>query len=163
MIQECDRPKKEKNDKGNPKGTKGGKPKGNDGGKGKPIIKAVTQDDSKSETEPKPARELQREGSDPKEPEGEPMKEMMEQFNKMIVKAIKEKSEEENIDLIVDSLKQRIGAKTKAVKIKKVNPEVRRYGLLDSGSTNNVREIKDDEDLEGVVPIEVEVASEGEV
>ena len=35
--------------------------------------------------------------------------------------------------------------------------------MLDSGATNNVREVKKDEDFDGVVPIEVSVAFESEV
>ena len=39
----------------------------------------------------------------------------------------------------------------------------RRYGLVDSGATHNVRELKVNEDYRGLFPIEVEVAFNSEV
>ena len=37
------------------------------------------------------------------------------------------------------------------------------YGLIDSGATHNVRELKENEDYRGLFPIEVEVAFNSEV
>ena len=53
--------------------------------------------------------------------------------------------------------------KAKTIKIRKVRKDERRYGLLDSGATNNVREVKKKASLKGLVPIEVEVAFDSEV
>ena len=51
----------------------------------------------------------------------------------------------------------------KAIKIKKFRKNEKRFGLLDSGATNNVRELKKKENFKGLVPIEVEVAIDSEV
>ena len=53
--------------------------------------------------------------------------------------------------------------KVKAFRTKKIHPEEERFGLLDSGATHNVRELKDDEDYQSLIPIEVEVAFNSEV
>ena len=39
----------------------------------------------------------------------------------------------------------------------------KRFGLLDSGAANNVREAKKKENFKGLVPIEIEVAFDNEV
>ena len=49
------------------------------------------------------------------------------------------------------------------MKIKKFTKEEKRDGLLDSGATNNVREVKDSENFKGIIPIAAEVAFESEV
>jgi hypothetical protein len=45
----------------------------------------------------------------------------------------------------------------------RVGREEKRYGLLDSGATHNSREIKKDENYQGLVPAEVKVALDSEV
>ena len=51
----------------------------------------------------------------------------------------------------------------KAIKIRKICKDDKRFGLLDSGATNNVREVKKKENYKGLIPIEVEVAFDSEV
>ena len=53
--------------------------------------------------------------------------------------------------------------KAKTIKIKKINKDETTYGLLDSGATNNVREVKKGESLKGLETIEVEIAFGSEV
>ena len=65
--------------------------------------------------------------------------------------------------MIVDALKKFHANKVKAIKIKKVGEEERRYGLLDSGATHNVREVGKDEDYQSLAPIEIQVAFDSEV
>jgi len=167
MAPECDRPKKDA--KGSTKGDhtkKGGKGhKGKpDGGKGKPSVNSLTRDDEEKQ-DAKSERSLARDTSDPKEPENEPI---LEAFQTMIVKALKERSststssQGEDLDDVITSLKKKLDAKVKTIRINKATSSGRK-GLLDSGATNNVREVKRDEDFDGVVPIEVSVAFESEV
>ena len=54
-------------------------------------------------------------------------------------------------------------AKAKTIKVKRINKDEKRYGLLDSGATNNVREVKKKESLAGCKPVEVEVAFDTKV
>ena len=53
--------------------------------------------------------------------------------------------------------------KAKTIKIRKIKKDEKRYGLLDSGATNNVREVKKKESLKGLAPIAVEMAFDSEV
>ena len=53
--------------------------------------------------------------------------------------------------------------KVKAIKVKKLSTDEQRYGLLDSGATHNVREVKREEDYQSLIPIKVEVAFESRV
>ena len=69
----------------------------------------------------------------------------------------------EEIRLIVDAIKKTMDVKAKTMKIRKFRKDEKRYGPLDSGATNNVREVKKKESLKGLVPIEVEVAFDSEV
>ena len=158
----------QKKQKGSPKGDhtkKGGKGyKGKpDGGKGKPSVNSLKEDEEKQDA--KSERSLARDASDPKEPENEPI---LEAFQTMIVKALKERSststssQGEDLDDVITSLKKKLDAKVKTIRINKATSSGRK-GLLDSGATNNVREVKKDEDFDGVVPIEVSVAFESEV
>ena len=70
----------------------------------------------------------------------------MEEFQKAAVKMLKErekiKDPMEELTTIVDALKKSMDVKAKAIKIRKIKKDKRRYGLLDSGATNNVREVK---------------------
>ena len=104
-----------------------------------------------------------RDTSDPKEPENEPI---LEALQTMFVKALKERtstsSQGEDLDDAITSSKKKLDAKVKTIRINKATSSGRK-GLLDSGATNNVREVKRDEDFDGVVPIEVSVAFESEV
>ena len=84
----------------------------------------------------------------------------------MVVKAMKEEpnhtnaaSPLEEIDSLIGVLRKKFdGNNVKAIQIKKFAKEVKRYGLIDSGATNNVREAKDNENFKGIAPIEVEAA-----
>ena len=49
------------------------------------------------------------------------------------------------------------------IKIKKFCKDEKQFGLLDSGATKHVREVKKKENFKGLVPIEVEVAFDSEV
>ena len=69
----------------------------------------------------------------------------------------------EELGLIVDAIKKTMEVKAKTIKIRKIIKDEKRYGLLDSGATNNVREVKKKESLKGLVPIEVEIAFDSEV
>ena len=51
----------------------------------------------------------------------------------------------------------------KAIKIEKICKDEKRFGLLDSGATDNVREVKKKENYKGLIPIEVEVAFDSEL
>ena len=83
-----------------------------------------------------------------------------------MIKALRERTETqssgEGIDDIIGPLTKNLDVNIKVIKVKKVLSE-RKYRLLDSGATNNAREAKEDEDLEGVVPIDVKVEFEGAV
>ena len=61
------------------------------------------------------------------------------------------------MDDVITSLRKKLDAKVKTIRINKATSQGRK-GLLDSGATNNVREVKEDEDFDGVVPIELSVA-----
>jgi len=167
QAHECDRPKRSssltsaKGDQGK-KGKNRGK---SDAGKG-PVVKPVQPERNKDEHEaPSPnRRELRQEGSDPREPEREPEK-VIEAFQTMMIKALKEgpkTTQGEELDTLIGSLKKKLEVNVKVIKVRKITSEVR-YGLLDSGATNNVRELEESEDLQGVIPIDVEVAFEGTV
>jgi hypothetical protein len=87
-----------------------------------------------------------------------------------VIKALKEKERlneirrtNNDLESIVHTLKHYSNKRIKAIKLKRVAKSERRFGLLDSGATHNVREIKKDEDYEGLFPIEVEVAFDSEV
>ena len=53
--------------------------------------------------------------------------------------------------------------KAKTIQIRKIRKDEKRHGLLDSGATNNVREVKKKDNLKGLVPIEVEEGFDSEV
>ena len=165
MASECDRPKK---DDPPPKGTgkgkdgKDGKGKGKskaDLGKGKAEINKVEAEDVD------PKRVLKAKESDPKEPDAEPRQVELEQ---KVVKALKEKQEAtgrsclDDLDSIVDALTKLKQVKTCRIK-KSEEGKGKRFGLIDSGATHNVREAKEDEEHHTLIPIEVEVAFDSEV
>ena len=89
------------------------------------------------------------------------------EFHKAVIKTLKEKERINNpmeeLSMIVDTIKKTMDVKAKTIKIRKIRKDERRYGLLDSGATKNVREVKTKESLKGLVPIEVEVAFDSEV
>ena len=127
MAPECDRPKKDA--KGLTKGDhtkKGGKShKGKpDGGKGKPSVNSLKEDEEKQEA--KSERSLARDTSDPKEPENEPI---LEAFQ-TIVKALKERtstsSQGEDLDDVITSLKKKLDAKVKTIRINKATSSGRK-------------------------------------
>ena len=64
----------------------------------------------------------------------------------------------EDLATILETMRKGLDAKAKMIKVKKVKKDERRFGLLDSGATNNVREMKKDEKMSELIPIEVEVA-----
>ena len=68
-----------------------------------------------------------------------------------------------DLALIMDTLKRFKTSQANTMKIKRLGQEEKRYGLLDSRATCNVREIKKDENYEGLVPVELEVAFDSEV
>ena len=84
-----------------------------------------------------------------------------------MIKMLKEKDRVNNpleeLGLIVDTIRKTMEVKAKTIKIKKINKDEKRYGLLDSGATNNVREVKKRESLKGLAPIEVEIAFDSDV
>jgi len=170
MAGECDKPKKDDPPiKGSPKGDKGkdggkgkaGKGQAAEAGKGKPQINKV-----ETEATEKEAREFQKHDSNSTEPENEPGKQL-EEFQKTMIKMLKEKDRVANplegLGLFVDTIRKTMEVKAKTIKIKRINKDEKRYGLLDSGATNNVRELKKKESLKGLVPIEVEIAFDSEV
>ena len=86
-----------------------------------------------------------------------------------MIKALRERQTEtasrpntEDLDSLVEAL-TKFNKSIKAFKIKKSEPKEERYGLLDSGATHNVREVKEDEEHHTLIPIEVEVAFDSEV
>ena len=87
------------------KGGKGYKGK-TDGGKGKPSVNSLKEEEDKQDA--KSERSLARDTSDPKEPEKEPI---LEAFQTMIVKALKERSststssQGEDLDDVITSLR----------------------------------------------------------
>jgi hypothetical protein len=72
-------------------------------------------------------------------------------------------SSKNDLETIVDTLKHYGSRKIKAIQLNKVSKTEKRYGLIDSGATHNVRELKAKEDYRGLFPIEVEVAFNSEV
>ena len=169
MASECDRPKKDDPPpKGTSKGDKGKSEKGKSKGEvddGKDIsIKKVGE---AAEVKEKETRELKTQDSDPKEPDAEP-KVVLSEFEKTIIKTLKEKKPErspksiDDMDTIIETLRLFDG-KVKTIRIKRVGQEQIKYGLLDSGATHNVRAIRSDEDYESLVPVEVQVAFDSEV
>ena len=170
MAGDCDKPKKDDPPlKGTPKGDKsdkGGKgkfTKGQDAesGKGKPQINKV-----ETEATSKDERELQKQDSNATEPESEPGKQL-EEFQKTVVKMLKEKDRINNtleeLGLTIETIKKTMEVKAKTIKVKRINKDEKRYGLLDSGATNNVREVKKKASLAGCKPVEVEIAFDSEV
>ena len=79
-----------------------------------------------------------------------------------MLKATEKSDPVEEISSIFDTLKKTMAVKAKTIKIRKVRKD-ERHGLLDSGATNNVREVKKKASLKGLVPIKVEVAFDSEV
>ena len=69
----------------------------------------------------------------------------------------------EELDALLATLKKTFEGQAKTIKIRKICEDENRYVLLDSGATNNVREMKKKENYKGLVPIEVEVAFDSEV
>ena len=115
LEQECDRPKKDSaGNKGSSKGDQGKKGKSNTGskgksdGKGNPSVNSLTkEDDEKQET--KSERSLARDTSDPKELENEPI---LEAFQTMMIKALKERTatsnQGEDLDDMITSLRKKL-------------------------------------------------------
>ena len=62
------------------------------------------------------------------------------------MKLLKEKEKinnpAEELQAMFETLKKTTDAKAKTIKIRIVKKDEKRYGLLDSGATNNVREMK---------------------
>ena len=69
----------------------------------------------------------------------------------------------EELGLMIETIKKTMEVKAKTIKVKRINKDEKRYGLLDSGATNNVREVKKRESLTGRKPVEVEIAFDTEV
>ena len=69
----------------------------------------------------------------------------------------------EELDTLLATLKKTIEGQVKTIEIRKTCKDEKRKGLLDSGATNNVREVKINESLKGLVPIKVEIAFDSEV
>ena len=69
----------------------------------------------------------------------------------------------EELDTSLPTLKKTSEGKVKTIKIRKICKDEKRFGLLDSGAANNVREIYKKQHYKGFVPIEVEVAFDSEV
>ena len=93
----------------------------------------------------------------------------MSEFEKSVIKTLKEKNPEksspksiDDVETIIETLKL-FNGKVKTIRIKRVGHEEMKYGLLDSGATHNVRAIRSDEDYKSLVPIEVQVAFDSEV
>ena len=61
-----------------------------------------------------------------------------------MIKMLKEKERINNpmeeLGLLVDTIKKTMEVKAKTIKIRKIKKDEKRYRLLDSGATNNVRE-----------------------
>ena len=92
--------------------------------------------------------------SDPKEPDAEPQK-LLSEMEKRVIKALKETqrtnsspSTIEDLDSILEAL-TKFNTKVKAFRIKDVGEDEKRNGLLDSGSSHNVREVKVDSNRSG--------------
>ena len=90
-------------------------------------------------------RELRQQNSDPKETEIEPQKHL-EEFENSVIKHMKEKEKVNNpieeLDALINTLKKKFEGSVQAIKIRKICKDEKRFGLLDSGATNNVREAK---------------------
>ena len=91
-------------------------------------------------------------------------------FERIMLAALKkeqqkteEQSSKNDIESIIDTLKYYSNKKIEAIQLNKVSKTEKRYGLIDSGATRNVRELKANEDYRGLFPIEVEVAFNSEV
>ena len=69
----------------------------------------------------------------------------------------------EELGLIVETIKKTMEIKAKTIKVKRISKDEKRYGLLDSGATDNVREVKKKESLAECKPVEVEIAFDTEV
>jgi hypothetical protein len=86
-----------------------------------------------------------------KEPHAEPQRQLTA-FEKTAVKALIEKTElskqdkDEDVAALIASLQSIATTRIKTVKLKKVSEETQRFGILDSGATHNVRELKEEED-----------------
>lgn len=169
MANECDKPKKEdpppKSTSKDDKGKSGkGKPKGKlDTGKGKPLIKQVGEASETNGTK----KELRRNYSDPKEPETEPQK-VLSAWEKKVIKAMRERPEKipsqsnpEELETLVEAL-TKLNTKIKAFRIKDIEEDGERYGLLDSGATHSVREVQEKEEYHTLIPIDVQVAFSSE-
>ena len=91
----------------------------------------------------------------------------MEEFQKTVVKMLKEKDRINNpleeLGLMIETIKKSMEVKAKTIKVKRINKDEKRYGLLDSGATNNVREVKKRENLTGCKLVAVEIAFDSEV
>ena len=67
---------------------------------------------------------------------------------------------DDEVKALIDSLHTISTSKIKTIRIKKINHEEQRFGIIDSGATHNVREVRDDDQLERMTPTEVQVAFE---
>jgi hypothetical protein len=153
MANVCDRPKKDdppaKGGKDGKDG-KGGTGKSKGGKDGKGTIKQLGEVQETSDA----GKDLKRNDSDPKEPEPEQQKELSE-LEKKVIKTMRERREiletqvnTEEFESLVDvltKLNTKIGFKELKVKEERRSEEP--YGLIDSGASHCVREVKDDEEL----------------
>ena len=159
MASACERPKKDDPPpKGTGKGKDGkGKPKGKtDEGKGKPAARQVSEATKDQENSlAKPQSE--------KEPDAEPQRPLTE-FEKTVAKAVREKKDfskedtDDEVKALIASLQSIPTTKIKTARVKKSSEGQERFGILDSGATHNVRELKDEEDVRRLAPTEVLVA-----
>lgn len=154
------------------KGDKGksgkGKTKGKRGDTGKGNPQAKPEEDTSNLSDQK-NEELMKQEPKPKELVFESKNELSE-FEKLVIKALKDKqrlkeaqSSTNDLESIIDTLKYYSNKRIKAIQLNKVSKTEKRDGLVDSGATRNVRELKVNEDYRGLFPIEVEVAFNSEV
>ena len=76
-----------------------------------------------------------------------------------MAKALREKKEsgmkrgkEEDIEALIASLQTLTTNRVKTIRAKKLSKDEQRYGLLDSGATRAVREIKKEEVCQSLIP-----------
>jgi hypothetical protein len=167
----CDRPKiddppaKGGKDGKDGKGGKG-KSKGGKDGKGNPLIKQLGEVPEANDA----GKDLRRNDSDPKEPKPEQQKELSE-LEKKVIKTMRERREiletqanPEELESLVDvltKLNTKIGFK--ALKVKEERKSEEPYGLIDSGASHCVREVKDDEEFHSLIPIKVNIPFKSKV
>ena len=62
---------------------------------------------------------------------------------------------DEEVKALIASLQSTPTTRIQTVRVKKVSEGQERFGILDSGATHNVRELRDEEDVRRFVPTEV--------